>query len=163
VSEKALATEQLARDTLRTPPVTSTPAAPVSAGAPVVAGYAPVVAAAEPDKTRFAATVLANATAQAAPTAPSGQSTAPRPSAPPSPVPPMMAPVAAGGAEQVRTLRATPTAGVDPGLADDSSQWDLHREGMADDQIDARYRTGALDLPPATSVPAVLGAADGDR
>jgi hypothetical protein len=164
VSDKALANEQLARDTLRTPgPSTPAPAAPVSTGAPIGTGFAPGAAALQPEKTRFAATVLAGSTAPPTAPATSGQSPTPRPSPPLSPVPPMVAPVAAVGAEQIRTPRATPTAGVDAGPAHDSNHWDLHRDGVADDQIDVRYRTGALDLPPATSVPAVLGFADRDR
>jgi hypothetical protein len=74
-----------------------------------------------------------------------------------------MAPLATGGAEPVRTTRASSGAGIDTAATtQDENDWLRRVHDDAGEKIDARYRTGTLDLPPATSVPAVLGAPDGE-
>jgi hypothetical protein len=164
VSEKALAAEHTAGTEVQTSPLQTfpLPTAPGPAVSSLTGGFAPTPVAAEREKTRFAATVLAGSTAPA-PATGTGQ---PAPSRTPGSipaVPPVAAPLATTSAQPTRS--AIPNAGVDASgsAADDNHRVDDEHGVAGDHPIDARYRTGVLDLPAATSVPAVIGAADGNR
>jgi hypothetical protein len=182
------ATEPLARPwSVPTPPVTvspvaltseeasrthrSTPATPVSPSAPAgPIGMVPVAmpVAAPREKSRFAATVLAGAGAGQIVAEPATSTPAPRPMSPMAPVAPMMGGLAPSNETPVREPRPVRSAGIDSAgteAAHATVDW-AHFDRPADTAIehpDPRYSSGALDLPAATSIPAVLGAGDQDR
>ena len=77
---------------------------------------------------------------------------------------PPVSPLATVGQESARASRSPQGAGIDAAaVTQDPTGRFGDDSGRAAEVIDARYRTGALDLPPATSIPAVLGAPDTGR
>ncbi|WP_020109352.1 PPE domain-containing protein [Nocardia sp. 348MFTsu5.1] len=165
VSSGALAAEQAIRDATRVVPTRPEPTVgPVPGG---TGGYAP--ASAPRRQTRYATTILAGSSATPATTQPAPASTNPRPAVPATPMAPMMGAPGQGGDTVARRGPVQVGAGIDPtarsGAADDGSSHHAPIAVAVDlgDHPDPRYRSGILDLPSATSVPAVLGATDQNR
>ena len=161
VSSAALAGEQMSRPPAHVAPV-SAPTSTTSPGPLLLGGFAPAPQAPR-EKTRFATTVLAGTATPSAAAEAAGQPTPQRSTTAMTPAPPV-SPLATVGQEPARAARSPQGAGIDAAtVTQDPAGRFGDGSGPTAEVIDARYRTGALDLPPATSVPAVLGAPDTGR
>lgn len=165
VSPDALAAEQAVRQAARAVPAHSEPTAGAAPGGGI-GGYAPVSGA--PRQTRFATTILAGSTASTGPVQPVPQSAGARPAVPAAPMAPLVGAPGQGGDSVARRSPANAGAGIDPAGAPASGVESLEDVAVAaavvlGDHPDPRYRSGTLDLPHATSVPAVLGAMEHER
>lgn len=164
VSSVALVSEQasLAPATRVTPqPIPAVPSSP-SGG-----GYGPMTvgAVAPREKSRFAATVLAGSTAAPVGTESPNTGAGPKPVTPVPPMTPVAGAVASQGEVPGRPSHSTPKAGIDDpdtSAPQTMAGWGHHDQSAdsAVDHPDPRYRSGVLNLPPATAVPSVLGAPD---
>ncbi|HEY9313264.1 PPE domain-containing protein [Williamsia sp.] len=165
VSPKALAAEQAIRDSARAVPTRPEPT--VSAVPGGVGGYAPVSVPRQ--QTRYATTILAGSTVAPTTTLPAPVSADARPSVPATPMAPMMGAPGQSGDTVARRGPLKAGAGIDPNaFGPTAGDGDINHVPIAAvagpvDHPDPRYRSGTLDLPSATSVPAVLGATEENR
>lgn len=161
VSPTALAGEQRSRSSVNVAPV-SVHAATISTGPLLLGGFAPSPPA-ESEKIRYTTTVLAGTTTPSVAAEAAGQPTPQRSTTAVTPAPPV-SPLATVGTETARAARSPQGGSVDAVvITHGSSGRSCDESGPTAELINARYGTGALDLPPATSVPAVLGAPDAGR
>lgn len=120
------------------------------------------------EKTRFAATVVAGSSAGPIAAQTSAAAQTPRPVSPIPPMAPMVGGPALNNETPVRQSRPGPSAGIDSSAIDPATpvgDW-AHVDqppAAVTNHPDARYSSGVLDLPAATSIPAVLGAGEQDR
>ena len=161
VSPDALASEQAVRKAARAVPAGPEPTAGAVPGG--IGGYSPVSVPRQ--QTRYAATILAGSSASPAMVQPASTSPAARPSVPTAPMAPMMGAPGQGGDSVARRTPAHAGAGIDPATASGMGDEGVHDAPVAaavnlGEHPDPRYRNGTLDLPPAMSVPAVLGATE---
>ncbi|MBA4025433.1 MAG: hypothetical protein C0482_24015 [Gordonia sp.] len=167
VSPTAMTSEEAFRQHRATPTVPVSPAVPVgSAGMGPVA--MPVAATTPREKSRFAATVVAGSSAGPIVAEPAASTTAARPTPPIPPMAPMAGGLVPNGETPVRQPRSVPAAGIDSAgteAATTTIDWAHFDQpaAAAVEHPDPRYRSGLLDLPAATSIPAVLGAGNQDR